>query len=132
MANIITDEIRTVIEGQVPFVATVAPDGTPNIGPKKSLRPWDDTTLVFSEATQGQTLANIQHGSKVAVAIVNATIPDGYRFLGTPEVTTEGEAWETLAKVYEGMGKPAPTYVVLLHIDEIFSLKPGPTAGKRL
>ena len=35
-------------------------------------------------------------------------------------------------KVYEAMGRPAPTYVVLLRVDEIFSLKPGPTAGKAI
>lgn len=132
MSNVITEEIRSVIEGQLPLVATVDPDGTPNIGPKKSLRPWDDTTLVFSEMTQGQTLANIRAGSKVAVAIVNPSIPDGYRFLGTPEIVESGEAWDAMAKVYEAMGRPAPTYVVLLHVDEIFSLKPGPTAGKAI
>jgi len=125
MSNVITDEIKSVIEGQVPIVATVNPDGTPNVGPKMSLRPWDDTTLVFSEMTQGQTLANVQAGSKVAVAIVNPALRDGYRFVGTPEVVESGPAWESMRASYEAVGRPAPKYVVLLPVEQIFTLKAG-------
>ncbi len=129
MSNVITDEIKSVIAGQPPFVATVNPDGTPNLGPKMSLKVYDETSLVFSEATQGQTLENIRNGSKVAVAYINTELRDGYRFIGTPELLESGEVWESLAKGYTEQGRTAPKYVVHLPVDEIFSLKPG-SAGK--
>jgi len=129
MSSIITDEIRSVIAGQPPFVATVNADGTPNLGPKLSLRVYDDTSFVFKESTKGQTLTNLQRGSKVAVAFLNSELRDGYRFIGTPEVLESGAVWESVAKADEAAGRPVAQYVVQVHIEEIFSLKPG-SAGK--
>lgn len=132
MANILTEPMKTMLAEQMPFVATVSPDGVPNLGPKRSLRPLDDSTLVFSEAAQGQTLENIRNGSMVAAAVVDAAAPDGYRFVGPAEVVESGPAWDAVAADYEKLGRPAPRYVVAIHVEEIYSLAPGPRAGKRI
>lgn len=71
-------------------------------------------------------------GSKISVAVVNREIIDGYRFLGTPEVITEGEIYDKSAELSLKAGMPKPRAVVLIHIDEIYSLKPGPMAGRRI
>lgn len=128
----LTQEMKEMIGTQQCFLATVSTDGIPNNAPKRSTRVFNDETLMFSEGTGGTTYKNILNGSKVAVAVVNREILDGYRFLCTPKVLTEGEIYERSAEMSLRAGMPKPKAVILIHIDEIHSLKPGPMAGKKI
>lgn len=128
----LTQEMKDMIMTQQCFHATVSSDGVPNNAPKRSTRVLDDETLIFSEGTGGTTYRNILDGSKVSVAVVNREIVDGYRFQGTPSVLTEGEIYDRSAELSLKAGMPKPKAVVLVHIDEIHSLKPGPAAGKKI
>jgi predicted pyridoxine 5'-phosphate oxidase superfamily flavin-nucleotide-binding protein len=128
----LTQEMKEMIMAQQCFHATVSKEGVPNNAPKRSTRVFDDETLIFSEGTGGTTYKNILEGSKISVAVVNREIIDGYRFLGTPEVITEGEIYDKSAELSLKAGMPKPRAVVLIHIDEIYSLKPGPMAGRRI
>ena len=91
-----------------------------------------DEALIFTEGTGGTTFTNIKNGSKVAVAVVNRETVDGYRFIGVPEFQESGELYDVAAANSAKMGMPKPFGVVIIHISEIQSLKPGPTAGKRI
>jgi predicted pyridoxine 5'-phosphate oxidase superfamily flavin-nucleotide-binding protein len=128
----LTQEMKEMVMTQQCFHATVSKEGVPNNAPKRSTRVVDDETLVFSEGTGGTTYKNILDGSKIAVAVVNRNILDGYRFLGTPEVITEGEIYDKSAELSLKAGMPKPKAVILIHIDEIYCLKPGPMAGKKI
>jgi predicted pyridoxine 5'-phosphate oxidase superfamily flavin-nucleotide-binding protein len=128
----LTQEMKDMILTQQCFHATVSKEGIPNNAPKRSTRVFDDETLIFSEGTGKTTFRNILDGSKVSVAVVNREILDGYKFLGTPEVLTEGPVFEKSAEMSQKAGMPRPKAVVLIHIKEIYSLKPGPTAGIRI
>ena len=128
----LTQEMKEMIGTQQCFLATVSKAGVPNNAPKRSTRVFNDETLMFSEGTGGNTYQNILDGSRVAVAVVNREILDGYRFLGTPKVLTEGEIYEKSAEMSLKAGMPKPKAVILIHIDEIHSLKPGPMAGKKI
>ena len=128
----LTQEMKEMIGTQQCFLATVSKAGVPNNAPKRSTRVFNDETLMFSEGTGGNTYRNILDGSRVAVAVVNREILDGYRFLGTPKVLTEGEIYEKSAEMSLNAGMPKPKAVILIHIDEIHSLKPGPMAGKKI
>ena len=128
----LTQEMKEMILTQQCFHATVSTEGVPNNAPKRSTRIFDDETLIFNEGTGGNTLKNILDGSKVSVAVVNREIVDGYRFLGTPEALTSGEIYDQAAELSAKAGMPKPKAVILIHIDEIHSLKPGPGAGKRI
>lgn len=128
----LTQEMKDMILTQQCFHATVSKEGIPNNAPKRSTRVFDNETLIFSEGTGGATYRNILEGSKIAMAVVNREILDGYRFLGTPEVLTEGEIYNKSAEQSVRDGRPRPKAVILLHIEEIYSLKPGPMAGKRI
>jgi predicted pyridoxine 5'-phosphate oxidase superfamily flavin-nucleotide-binding protein len=128
----LTQEMKDMILTQQCFHATVSKNGIPNNAPKRSTRVLDDETLIFSEGTGGTTLQNILDGSRVAVAVVNRETLDGYRFLGTPEVVTEGPLYDRSAEMSLKAGMAKPKAVILVHIDEIHSLKPGPMAGKRI
>ena len=128
----LTKEMKEMIESQQCFHATVSKDGIPNNAPKRSTRVFDDETLIFTEGVGGTTYRNILDGSKDAVAVVNREILDGYRFIGTPEVLSSGEVYEKAAEMSQKAGMPKPKAVVLVKIDEIHSLKPGPMAGKKI
>jgi len=128
----LTNEMKEMIMSQQCFHATVSKDGIPNIAPKRSTRVFDDETLIFTEGTGGKTYHNLLDGSKVAVGVVNREILDGYRFIGSPEVLTDGEIYDKSAEMSLKAGMPKPIAVVLIHIDEIHSLKPGPMAGKKI
>ena len=128
----ITEAMAQMIASQQCFHATVSKDGIPNNAPKRSTRVFNDETLIFTEGIGRKTYQNILDGSKVAVAVVNREILDGYRFVGTPEVLTSGEIYEKSAEMSLKAGMPLPKAVILIHIDEIHSLKPGPMAGTRI
>jgi predicted pyridoxine 5'-phosphate oxidase superfamily flavin-nucleotide-binding protein len=128
----LTQEMKEMVMTQQCFHATVSKEGVPNIAPKRSTRVFNDETLIFSEGTGGTTYKNILDGSKIAIAVVNRDILDGYRFLGTPKVIFEGEIYDKSAELSLKAGMPKPKAVILIHIDEIYSLKPGPMAGKKI
>ena len=128
----LTQEMKDMIAAQQCFHATVSKDGVPNNAPKRSTRVLDDEKLVFSEGTGGTTLRNIYDGSLVSVAVVDRETLDGYRFLGKPEVLIQGPIYDSSADMSVRAGMPKPKAVILLHIVEIHSLKPGPMAGKKI
>ncbi len=128
----LSKEMKEMIGSQQCFHATISKDGIPNNAPKRSTRVFDDETLIFTEGTGGRTYQNILDGSKVATAVVNTDIIDGYRFIGTPELLTSGEIYEKTAEMSLQAGMPKPKAAVLIKIEEIHSLKPGPMAGKKI
>jgi predicted pyridoxine 5'-phosphate oxidase superfamily flavin-nucleotide-binding protein len=128
----LTQEMKDMIATQQCFVGTVNADGTPNVAPKRSTRVLSDESLIFTEGTGGATYANIKRGSKVAVSVVNREILDGFRFLGNASLQENGELYEQAATMSVKLGMPKPRAVVVIHITEIHSLKPGATAGKKI
>jgi len=128
----LTQEMKDMIASQQSFVGTVSPDGTPNVVPKGSMRVLDDETIMYQEGFGGQTHQNILAGSKVAITVVDRKAPDGYRFMGTPKVHTEGAIFDQLAEAAEKAGRPKPLAAVVVPVDEIFSVKPNRNAGKRI
>ena len=128
----LTQEMKDMIATQQCFIGTVDADGSPNVAPKRSTRVLTDDSLIFSEGTGGTTYSNILRGSKVSVAVVNREILNGFRFLGKPTIHDSGELYERAVAMSEKAGMPAPIAVVVIHITEIHSLKPGPTAGKKI
>lgn len=128
----LTEAMKDMLANQTPIQATVTAGSIPNLGPKRSLRVYDDTTLIFNENTGGQTLQNMQEGSKIAVAVIDRQKLDGYRFLGTPEIFSDGAPFENAVEFADKNGMKTPKFAVLVHIDEIYSLRSGADAGKKM
>ena len=127
----LTQEMKDMISTQQCFVGTVSKEGIPNVAPKRSTRVLNDETLVFYEVTGGATYKNLLDGSKVSIAVVNREVLDGYRFVGSVEVQNSGDLYEQAATMAEKNNMRKPLAVVLIHIDEIHSLKPG-MAGQKI
>lgn len=129
---VLTEPMKEMVANFQCFIATVNPDGTPNIGPKRSTRVLDDEHLAFSEVTAKQTFSNVLGGSKVAIAVVDRETMRGYRFVGTPEVVTEGDLFNQSQIVLRQRGIMAPLRaVVKVKIERIFNLG-MPGAGEEI
>ena len=128
----LTQEMKEMVATQQCFVATVNANGTPNVAPKRSTRVLSDDSLIFTEGTGGATYENIKRYSKVSVAVVNRDSVDGYRFVGEASLLESGPLYDEAAASAAKLGRPKPFAVVVINITEIDSLKPGPTAGKKI
>ena len=128
----LTQEMKEMIATQQCFIGTVSADGTPNVAPKRSTRVLTDDALIFTEGTGGATYANLKRGSRVSVSVVNREILNGFRFVGSADLQEEGELYDMAAAMSEKMGMRRPVAIAVIHIEEIHSLKPGPTAGKKI
>ena len=80
MGILTNDMMRMVNEQQLGFIATVCPDGTPNLSPKGTTVVWDDEHLVFADVCSPNTIANLRHNPAVEINIVDMLLRKGYRF----------------------------------------------------
>src|SRR5436853_4080498 len=92
--GILTDDMRRVVEVELGFIATVCPDGTPNLSPKGTTEVWDDDHLVFADLRSPQTIRNLEGNPAIEVNMVDQVVRKGYRFKGTAVVLTEGAEFE--------------------------------------
>ncbi|GAA3943012.1 pyridoxamine 5'-phosphate oxidase family protein [Pseudoclavibacter caeni] len=121
--TVITPEAKAVLDDNLAIQATVNPDGTPDIGPKGSLRSYDDTHIIYNERTARQTLKNIENGSKIIVVAIDLAKHSGYRFFGTPHLFGEGTPEFANAEQWAaGNGQKAPKYAVLIDVERVDKL----------
>jgi predicted pyridoxine 5'-phosphate oxidase superfamily flavin-nucleotide-binding protein len=92
---------RLVREQRLGFVATVCPDGTPNLSPKGTTAIWDDEHLVFADIRSPGTVENLWSNPAVEVNVVDPIARKGYRFKGRGTVLTKGAVFEEIISFYE-------------------------------
>ena len=91
----LTDDMqRVVLEQSLGFVATVTPDGRPNLSPKGTTTVWDAERLMFADVASPGTIANLAVNANIEVNVVDPIVRKGYRFRGIGMVHTSGETYE--------------------------------------
>ena len=99
--SVLNDEMKQVVERvRLAFVATVCPDGTPNVSPKGTLCALDDEHLVFAEIRSPGTIANLRVNPNVEVNVVDSFSRKGYRFKGTAVVHERGAAFDDFVSFF--------------------------------
>lgn len=99
--TILTNDMKCLVrEQRLGFVATVCPDGTPNLSPKGTLAPWGDDSLVFAHLHSAKTVENLKWNSAIEINVVDVWRRKGYRFKGTAEVLTDGHLFEEIMQWY--------------------------------
>jgi hypothetical protein len=106
--GILTDEMRRLVDSELGFVATVCPDGTPNLSPKGTTSVWDDDQLVFADLRSPGTVDNLRSNPSIEINVVDQLSRKGYRFKGTAAVHTEGDVFERGVRF---SGAPGPLTV---------------------
>jgi len=103
------------------ILATVGEGSLPNIGPKGSIRVFDDESLAYAEVTGKQHYRNVQRNPAVAIACVDWQTRDGYRFLGEAELHPSGEVYDRVAAQLLSMGYK-PVAGVRVRVQAVYSL----------
>jgi uncharacterized protein len=119
---------RVIDEQRLAFVATVDPDGTPNLSPKGTIAVLDDDHLMFADLASPRTIENLRRNAAVELNVVDVTTRTGYRFKGRGVVLGEGERFQDLIDMY-GRGPRALTraterirHVVIVEVERCLKL----------
>lgn len=104
MATLTEDMKRVVREQRLGYVATVCPDGTPNLSPKGTTTVWDDEHLVFADIRSPRTIANLKQNPAIAINVVDWFTRKGYRFKGIATVLDSGSLFDELVSFYQRQG----------------------------
>src|SRR5215212_3579528 len=119
--GILTDDMKRVVREQgLGFVATVCPDGTPNLSPKGTTVVWDDEHIAFLHICSPGTVANLLGNPAVEINVVDPIVRKGYRFKGTGEVLTDGPLHDEVIDWFRrerGSDTSRVEAVVLVHVD---------------
>jgi len=131
-----TDRIKKLFD-EVPTVmlSTASLEGVPNSVPIGSKKVIDDQTILFSDQFMNKTLANMKSNPNVAVTFWEGQ--EGYQLKGSVIIETAGARFEETAAWIEDMGNkigfPLKSKgAIILSIEEIYAVSPGPGAGKKL
>lgn len=125
--GILTDDMKRVVtEQRLGFMATVCPDGTPNVSPKGTTAVWDDDHLMFADLRSPQTVRNLEANPAIEINIVDPLNRKGYRFKGTASVHSEGDVLERALERYVSIGmsdyRDRIRNVVLVKVDRAIEL----------
>jgi hypothetical protein len=102
---VIDDAMRRLVDGQrLGYVATVCPDGTPNLSPKGTVLVFDDDHLVFADIRSPGTVENLRHNPAVEVNVVDPLTRRGFRFKGTARLFGEGPDYDAGVAFFRARG----------------------------
>ena len=122
--GILTEDMKRVIaEQRLGFLATVCPDGTPNLSPKGTTEVWDDDHLIFADIRSPGTIANLRQNPGIEINVIDQYVRRGYRFKGPAEVITEGPIFDKVLAQRKERGARSPIRaVVLMKVDRALPL----------
>lgn len=125
----ILDFFDNFCEAEKPLVwiATTS-NGEPHVVPVCFIKPIGGDKVLIANNFVAKTARNISRGSKVALGAVKfANGYVGYMLKGWAEVLEKGELFESIKRLAEEKtkGKRKPVSAILVHVEKIYSLKPG-------
>ena len=132
----ITEEMMDVIKRNRGFaVATATKDGIPNVVPIHFTDIISDDEIMLVNIFMKKTAENIKNNPIVAISVWDkqAKSKKGYQFKGEARIETSGELYEKGVKiVHERKPEITPRAVVIIKVNSIFIITPGPDAGKEV
>ena len=101
----ITREIRDFLNLQkLGYIATVSPDGKPNLSPKGTIIGWTDNTLAFADIRSPDTMKNLQTNPFVEINVIDPLIRKGYLFEGKASIVSDSVLFDELLQHYRNKG----------------------------
>ena len=123
---LITAEMRDFVDRlKLGFVATVSPDGRPNVSPRGTIMVWDGAgggaaspggasdELLIADIRSPETTSNVLANPEVEVCVVHPLLRRGYRLRGRAEVLRGGGEFEAAVAEYRKRGVKSPIAAVL-------------------
>ena len=129
----LTEDMKRVVnEQRLGFIASVCPDGTPNLSPKGTTAVWDDEHLIFADICSPGTITNLEQQPIVEINVVDPVARKGYRFKGLATFYTAGPLFEQALAFYRNRGTTSPIrHIVLVRVERALPLiSPAYDQGK--
>ena len=119
--GVLTKEIQDFVrQNKLGFVATVCPDGTPNLSPKGTTTVWDDDHLVFADIHSPETVKNLLSNPAIEINFVDVFLRKGYRLKGTASVHAAGKMFDEVVAFYvEAGSKYKINNIVLITVERV-------------
>lgn len=127
-----TDEMMDAVEKDLVFLATSSEEGVPNVVPIGFARPIDQDTILIADNYMNKTRQNMENNPWISLVTKDAT-KCPYQFKGKVEIFESGQHFDTVTEWGKNaMTKLTPKAAILMKVTEIYSIQPGPDAGKRI
>jgi uncharacterized protein len=128
----ITEEIRESLAGtKTVFLATASKAGMPNAVPIGAFKLLDDETMLISDQFFNKTLQNMKENPKVAITWWGEK--GGFQIKGSVTIHTSDDVFrQDVAWMKELRPNLVPKGAVVLKISDVYSVKPGAEAGKKI
>jgi len=128
---VLNQEMMDKIEkNNIVFLATAAEDGTPNVVPIGLAKPLDNKSVLLVANFMKKTIKNLENNSKASIIVGNVS-ECPYQFKGTVKIEKSGENFEDAVEWAKSvMAQLNPFAAVILDVKEVYSVQPGPDAGK--
>lgn len=121
-----------VEKDNVVFFATATKEGVPNVVPIGFARPIDNKTIMIVDNYLNKTRKNLEDNPKASLVPRDAS-KCPYQFKGTVEILTSGKVFDDAVDwATSVMSKLAPKAAVILNVEEIYTVQPGPDAGSKV
>jgi predicted pyridoxine 5'-phosphate oxidase superfamily flavin-nucleotide-binding protein len=111
----LTEDMKSMVGRlKLCYVATVTPEGRPNLSPKGSLKVLDDDHLAFIDIMSPDTMRNLKVNPYIEINMVDPFLRRGYRFKGVCEVVSEGPVYDEVAnELWTREGRQYPANAVV-------------------
>ncbi len=131
MVNL-TDDIKESLAGtKLVYLATSSKDRVPNVVPIGAFKLLDDETLLISDQFFKKTLQNLQENPRIALSWWGEK--GGFQIKGPVTIHTNDEVFKKdVAWVKELKPTLTPKSAIVMKVTEVYSIKPGADAGKKL
>jgi len=125
----LSQEMICILEKQrLGFVATVSPDGQPNLSPKGTFVVIDNSTIAFGEIRSPSTLANLKISPFVEVNFVDPFSRKGFRAKGHATIAAvDTEGYRQYIKLFErwaSLGSRIRHIVVISVVEASYLISP--------
>jgi len=121
---LITSEIKNFLDIQkLGYVATVSPNGKPNISPKGTIIAWSSNLLAFADIRSPDTMTNLQNNPFVEINVIDPLSRKGYLFSGTARIIKNTSLYDEILTHYRNNGIKSPiNSIVLVTVLSIFKV----------
>ncbi|CDG65248.1 pyridoxamine 5'-phosphate oxidase-related FMN-binding protein [Methanobacterium sp. MB1] len=127
-----TEEMMDAIEKDLVFLATASSEGIPNVVPIGFARPIDNGSILIADNYMNKTRKNIEENPNVAIVTKDAQ-KNPYQFKGKAEIVESGKIFDEVVEWAQNvMTKLNPKAAIVVKLTEIYSVQPGPEAGKKV
>jgi len=128
----LTAEVKEALTGvKLLYLATASKDHTPNVVPIGAFKLLDDETMLISDQFFKKTLQNMKDNPKLALAFWGDK--GGFQIKGTITLHANDDIFKKDVEwMKELRPNLTPKTAVVLKITEVYIIKAGPDAGKKL